>query len=258
MLIANLLPSPLLFRLKKSYYVRAVQSFWEADTEPMKYLVKAGDFVLDIGANVGWYTRILAALVGEQGKVYSIEPIPETFKLLSAVIQKLCFKNVHPINCAVSEKDGCAFMEVPLYDHGAPNFYQSRIVGNERATHPVRQYKVDVRSIDSLFLELSQSITFIKCDVEGHELSVIKGAFHFFLKSKPAWLIEISGNPDDDSGSSKDVFKHLRDQNYTPYWFDGRRLKKHSPGDKAINYFFLQRSHLGQLGPMGVHLERDD
>ena len=68
---------------------------------PIKYLVKPGDSVLDIGANVGWYTNHLSLLVGEPGKVYSIEPIPETFALLRAVVGELGLSNVESLNYAM-------------------------------------------------------------------------------------------------------------------------------------------------------------
>ena len=62
------------------YYAKSIQSFWEADIEPIKKLVEPGDFVVDLGANIGWYSNVLSGLVGDQGKVFSIEPIPDTFR----------------------------------------------------------------------------------------------------------------------------------------------------------------------------------
>jgi FkbM family methyltransferase len=246
-LIGKTLPPYLCFRVKKIYYLRAVKSFSEADAEPIKYLVKRGDFVLDIGANLGWYTRILSSLVGGQGKVYSIEPIPETFELLSAITKKLRLSNVELINCAISETDGSVSMEVPLYDYGGPNFYQARVAENPCVSNQLGRWKVDTRSLDSLFFEVAKNITFIKCDVEGHELSVVKGADEFLAKSKPSWLLEISEDPDADHSHSKELFDRLREHGYAPYWFDGRTLKERRPGDKPINYFFLQDEHVRQV-----------
>jgi FkbM family methyltransferase len=247
---SNVLPYPVIFALKKKYYARVVKSFWEADIEPIRYLVKPGELVIDIGANVGWYTAILSQLVGNYGKVYSIEPIPDTFRLLSVVSEQLNWQNVRLFNCALSEKDGSAVMEVPLHEYGGQNFYQSRIIPGEKYGNPLKQFKVDVRSIDSLFLDQTSNFTFIKCDVEGHDLSVIKGASRFLLKSKPAWLIEVSGNPDNDGSNAEDLFNRLIEHGYTAYWFDGEKLKKRSCGDYSVNYFFLQPSHLTLLAPL--------
>ncbi len=246
-IIVNVIPGSLLQTVKKWYYSRAVRDFWEADLEPIRYLVKPGDFVIDIGANVGDYTTFLASLVGEHGKVYSIEPIPETFQLLSGVVGTLGLKNVQLLNYAISANDGSAVMEVPLHDYGIPNFYQARIVVNAKFPTRLRQYMVHVRSIDSLFTELPNTVSFVKCDVEGHELAVINGASEFLRKSKPAWLIEVGGDPSDANSAARDLFSFLRAHNYRAYWFDGERLKEHSAGDKAVNYLFLQAWHLGEV-----------
>lgn len=256
-LITKLFSPRLLLAIKKKYYVYAVQFFSEADTEPIKCLVKPGDYVVDIGANIGWYTRILAGLVTERGRVYSIEPILETFEILSSVIEKLVLKNVQLFNCALSEKDGWDLMQIPLYDYGGQNFYQAKIVGDKSIGNSARQCKVHLRSIDSLFRELPKNITFIKCDVEGHELSVIKGSSNFLAKCRPAWLIEVSGNPDDDNSPSNELFNWLKEANYTAYWFDGRRLNQRSRGDRATNYFFLQPSHMAELGQFDGAAEKN-
>ena len=98
LLTANLLPTPILTWVKKHYYAGDVEKFWEDDVVPVRELVKPGDFVIDMGANFGWYTNVLSTAVGPSGKVYSIEPIPDTFQVLSGVIQKLGLKNVLPLN----------------------------------------------------------------------------------------------------------------------------------------------------------------
>jgi FkbM family methyltransferase len=248
-LLVTLLPSRLLLNLKKQYYTHSVKTFWERDIEPIKFLVKPGDVVMDIGANVGWYTRILGLLVGEHGKVYSLEPIPETFELLSSVIRNLRLPNVELMNCAISETDGSAVMEIPLHENsGIENHYLARLCVGERSPNPFPKHEVTLRTLDSVFSELPHKIAFIKCDVEGHELSVIRGASHLIAKAKPAWLLEISGNPDDEDSTAGRVFLFLDTFGYTPYWFDGRKLRKRAASDVSTNYFFLQHSHVDQLG----------
>ncbi len=245
--ILRLLPERMLFLLKKIHYIRSLKSFSENDVKVIEMLVKPGDYVIDIGANVGWYTKVLSELVGNDGCVYSIEPIPTTFKLLSHCIKKFGLNNVTLFNYAMSERNGYVFMEVPKYESGGENFYQAKIVENKKTENSLKTFKVESKSIDSLFSELPNNITFIKCDVEGHEFTVIKGAERVIKKSKPAWLIEISGDPDDQSSDSYMLFKYLDKQEYTAYFFDGQKLNKHFQGDKSINYFFLTSQHLALL-----------
>ena len=59
---------------------------------------------------------------------------------------------------------------------------------------------------------------------------------------------EISGNPDHQDSTARQVFIFLEAFGYTPYWFDGRKLRKRAASDVSTNYFFLQPSHVDQLG----------
>jgi FkbM family methyltransferase len=248
-------PAGLTFRLKKYHYGRTVQSFWEPDVLPLKYLVQAGDLVIDIGAHVGWYTCILSFLVGEHGGVYTIEPIPESFDLLAAVIERLQLKNVQLMNCAISSGDGSGLMEVPLHESGVENSYQARIVDNSRTCLRLKRYEVSLRSLDSIFSNLSRDPAFIKCDVEGHELSVVKGARRTISKCRPSWLIEVTGDPDEKGSPAEELFRLLREEHYQGYWFDGEALTSRSVGDKSINYFFLQPSHIAQMESGGMSVK---
>lgn len=247
-LTVRLLPKPLLLWSKKHYYARAVPRFWEAEVEPIRLLVKPGDFAVDLGANVGWYSVLLASLVGENGRVYAVEPIPETFILLSSVIQKLGLKNIELFNCAVSDKVGTAVMEIPKHDYGGANFYMARIVVGGSSDRVLDRLQVPLRSVDSLISgELARSVTFIKCDVEGHELAVIKGAAVFFERARPAMMIEVAGTAEMQDAPKNEFYSILRGYGYTPYWFDGKHLRKRQRGHWSVNYFFLQSEHVRQV-----------
>ena len=86
-------------------------------------------------------------------------------------------------------------------------------------------------------------IHFIKCDVEGHELHCLRGATHI-MASKPAWLIEISGDMDDEASGSYRTASILRSHGYEVFWYDRESLRIRRPGTKSVNYFFLTESHL--------------
>jgi hypothetical protein len=83
--------------------------------------------------------------------------------------------------------------------------------------------------------------------VEGHELACIKGATKFLARSQAAWLIEISGEPDDSGSAAHNVFKILHDQGYSAWRLDSTKLRKRRPGDKSTNYFFLKENHIDTL-----------
>jgi len=252
-LVRRALPEKILQIVKKVYYKRLLCVFTEEDEtsfKVIKYLVEHGDQVVDIGANIGVYTTFLSELVGDSGRIYGIEPIPLTFDILSSNVKRLGLKNVELMNYAISNTNSSVTMEIPLYESGGENFYRSRIT-DKNTNSSLRKVKVESKTIDSLFSELPCNISFIKCDVEGHELQCIKGAMKTIEKSKPALLIEISGDPDSPKSTSYEVFKLLTEEGYEAYWFDVTNLKKRHFGDKSINYFFLLPKHIRVLQKNG-------
>jgi FkbM family methyltransferase len=250
-ILLTVLPDTLLKQLKKFRYARALKTFDEPDMSVVKHLVRRGDSVIDIGANVGWYTKVLSELVGERGLVQSIEPIPPTFELLSYCVGKLSLGNVRLLSCAVSSDNGTACMEVPHYETGGENYYQSKLIVH-RNESSLRQFRVPTRSLDSIAADAPATIAFVKCDVEGHELFVIKGAARVLGYAKPSWLIEISQDPDAPSSESHALICSMKEHGYGVYWFDGRELRTRQPGDHSVNYFFLTKRHLESLISVGV------
>ena len=98
------------------------------------------------------------------------------------------------------------------------------------------------------------SISFIKCDVEGHELSVIEGANSFLFKSYAAWLIEISSNPDENNSPASKLISIMNQHGYMIYFYNGKALQKYRKGDKNVNYFFLKKDHLKILEEKGLDI----
>lgn len=249
----QLLPPPVLSWAKKQYYAYVVPKFWEAEVEPIKCFVRPGDSVIDLGANIGWYTTVLSRLVGEHGKVYAVEPIPGTFILLSSVIKKLGLMNVVPFNCAVSNSDGVAVMEIPKHEYGGGNYYMARIVSGKPSEPSSDKFEVPLRSLDSLLPgQLPERVTFVKCDVEGHELAVLKGASQFFERVKPAMMIEVSGTAEMQDAPDNEFYSIMNGYGYVPYWFDGRHLRRRMKGQWSVNYFFLRVDHLPQVSHLIV------
>jgi FkbM family methyltransferase len=250
-LALQLLPERLLQGLKKFHYRRSLRSATEAD-EPdlrvVRHLIRPGTQVVDVGANFGIYTKFLSNLVGPGGRVYSVEPVPLTFEILTANVRRLDLTNVEPLNFAVSCCDEPVVMEVPRYASGGENFYEARVVAGS-GSDGLRHIAVQARTLDTLFADLRGGVDFIKCDVEGHELRCLRGAPELLRKVKPAWLLEVSGDPDNGLSSASEVFHTLAQRGYEPYWFDGQHLRKRAKGERSTNYFFLTARHLRRLPP---------
>jgi FkbM family methyltransferase len=246
----KILPHSTVQLIKKRHYLRLLRSSLsekEPEFRVIRYLVKPGDSVIDIGANIGIYTKILSEQVGPDGHVYSIEPFPSTFEILCYNVRKLRLDNVEPINVAVSDSQELVSMALPYDPSGAETHYRAFIITNRKKKDKIEATKVKAISIDSGFLSVSEAISFIKCDVEGHELACIKGAAKFMAQSHAAWLIEVSGEPDDTDSAARNVFKIFHDHSYSAWWFDGSKLKERRPGDKSTNYFFLKDNHIDVL-----------
>jgi FkbM family methyltransferase len=226
--------------------LKVLSENYENDFKVVKFLVKLGDTVVDIGANFGIYTKFLSDIVGYQGFVYSIEPIPITFEDLKSNISKLKLNNVEVLNYAISDVDKIVVMEIPTSEHGIKNYYMAKISDNNLSSRNNHLPTVEVkcRSLDSILFNDDKEISFIKCDVEGHELHCIKGAKRIIEAFRPSWLIEISGdfyNPDTDSYKTIETLKKY---GYIMLWYDGLKLKRYSYGDKSVNYFFVTEDHL--------------
>jgi len=148
----------------------------------MKAVLRKGDRVVDVGANLGVFTVLMANLVGVQGLVVAYEPESELLMLNS-----LPHKQVTVRSCAVSDKSGMIRFKREL----TANTY-SHIETNA----------ADKKAIDIQGVKLDQDLEqhfpgefdFIKIDVEGHEEFVIRGA-EKLLKSKQAPILMFEWNP---------------------------------------------------------------
>jgi FkbM family methyltransferase len=246
----KILPHSTVQLIKKRHYLKLLRSSLsenEPELRVVRYLVKPGNSVIDIGANIGVYSKIFSKLVGPEGHVYSIEPFLATFEILCYNVRKLHLNNVEPINVAVSDSDRIVTMALPFNASGAETHYRASITTNPVGNSKIETSNVQATTIDSRFLSKSEKISFIKCDVEGHEPACIKGAAKFLAQSQAAWLIEISGEPDDMDSAAHNIFKTFHDQDYSAWWYDGNKLKRRRAGDKSTNYFFLKENHVDIL-----------
>ncbi|HTV07958.1 MAG TPA: FkbM family methyltransferase [Candidatus Aquilonibacter sp.] len=227
------LPGPILRPIRARHYDSLLRDFpltKEPDLLGCKALLSLGDTVLDVGANIGVYTRFCSQFVGGSGHVHSLEPIPETYSYLVRNVRSLGLNNVTCYNFAASDKDrDDAAMSMPEYSGGGANIYEARLSNDGNI--PVKTTR-----LDTLFPNLSPRL--IKCDVEGHEVEAIGGAREIIGRSRSHCLVEVKNL------EAFDLFASL---GYEPFiWRQGKFLPK-TADDKALNYFFIARENCSAI-----------
>ena len=175
-------------KLKRIHFSRQINNNTFETPEPefniLSELISPGDWVIDIGANVGHYTKRFSELVGKHGRVIAFEPIPATFSLLAANVELFSHANVTMINSAASEKTGIANMTIPKFATGLSDYYDAYLNSDETDDGlPVLTLQVDS-------LNINQPVALIKIDAEGHEPFVIAGMKKLIEESLPILIIE--------------------------------------------------------------------
>jgi FkbM family methyltransferase len=143
----------------------------------IKQYVTEGMTVIDIGANIGFYTILLSQLVGEKGKVYAFEPDPTNFFFLQANTKK--YRNVVLQQKAVGDKTG----EIMLY------LSKDNVDHHTYATEEVREaIKISCVTLDAFFSR-TEKIQFIKSDIQGYDYFAMLGAEQMIKRQKHLLII---------------------------------------------------------------------
>ena len=135
-------------------------------------LVGPGDLVVDAGANRGVFTVRLSELVGPAGRVLAFEPNPECVRRLEQIAGAAGNVVVHA--SALSDVPGVAVLHVPVRSGTPPRRARAPGARSRRAT---RSRSPSRPSRSTRFsTPRTGRVRFVKCDVEGHELAVLRGA----------------------------------------------------------------------------------
>ena len=186
------------------------------DHEPYVQTVfqpKQGDVVVDVGAHIGFYTLKSAKSVGSSGKVVAIEPDPQNFILLKNNIALNNFNNVIAVNAALSDFVG----QKIFYCSTDPSLSGFQPSGSQTIVREA--IAVNTLTLIELLKDLGiDTVNWLKIDVEGEELKVLKGSMPFLQSSNLVKIIlEISLDKENilnylsESGFS---IKHLGDIYY--------------------------------------------
>ena len=246
----RLLPAGWRRAAKRAYYPWVLRRFtpdrWPGAAVVAR-LIRPGEVVVDAGANIGYVSMLLARWVGPTGRVYSFEPMPETFAFLAHNMRVLGLAQVRPNCLALSARAGEGRMAVPEYPQGGENFYEAHLVPADAGAAAGARDGIQLRRLDDALQDESCPVSFMKVDVEGHEWELAQGAVRRLAADRPALFVEMSGPPRGE-GASAQLTRYLEGLGYAAYWLDGDVLKPVGPADHPVDAFFLTAAHRARVG----------
>jgi len=107
--------------MRDTYRCLIKDNYETITTNVIKNTIKNGQIVLDIGANIGYYTLLFSKLVGNSGKVFSFEPEPNNFNILKINVLKNNYTQTRIFNYAVADFDGFAELNISYTGSGEHN-----------------------------------------------------------------------------------------------------------------------------------------
>jgi FkbM family methyltransferase len=158
-------------------------------TKIVSSIVRPGDTCLDLGANLGWYTTLLSRLVGENGSVHAFEPVPFIFAALGKNVElSQVTRNTFLNNLAVGDRSGVVSLHVFA---GLPVGHSSV---SSQGRRDYELFTSQMTSLDTYVEDhIYGQINFIKCDVEGAELMVLRGCRNILQQPvPPIWIMEMA------------------------------------------------------------------
>ena len=165
----------------------------ESEVNVLRTFLRPGDTALDIGANIGDLTVPMSRFVGDRGRVYAIEFALGHLSVLCANLALNGIQNVKALNCFIAD--------LPQVDTAGPWGKYGYVSA---------KWGAPVVAIDALGIE---ACSFIKIDVDGKELEVLRSASSLIAKSRPLLYFE-----NDDRALSAALLDHAMQQGYDLYW----------------------------------------
>jgi len=201
-------------KLVSSVYLFLVKNGFFKNKYPelffLKQIIKEGDYCIDIGANLGYYSFFLSKYSGEKGKVFAVEPVPLFQEIWNKNIKSSGYDNLQLFPVALGNEDKPIQLSMPLVN-GVIHHGMTKISGT--SNEPVAEtFNATMRIPDKLFIDLKQ-LDFIKCDVEGYEHFVFENMVNTIQKFKPIIQCELGGTAD----NRKKVIQLLESIGYKTY-----------------------------------------
>jgi len=213
--------------------------WFEPEIKILNRLVKPGDTVMDVGANVGVYTSVLSRLVAPSGHVVAYEPIHESAESIRRFIRVSGVTNVVVREVGLSTRSGPGYLAAPRDFSGRLDDQQAHLTDRERSA----DYAIELSTLDDemRMLDLTR-LDFVKCDVEGAEFEAFRGGARSLSQFRPTILAEIESQWTMRYGTTTDeVMRYIQSLgHYRIYVVEGAELIPAAAAREAHrNFIFI-------------------
>jgi FkbM family methyltransferase len=205
-------------------------------------IVKPGDTVLDIGANIGYYTLLASKLVGSSGQVYAFEPELQNFEILKWNVDNLGHENTICTNAGISDYTGEANLFLCRDNPGGHHLHEP--VDFEEAQ------AVQITSVDDFLKGEAERVDYIKIDAQGAEQSILAGMKNTLEKNRDTLklLLEFAPGALNASVGGLDLALETINSNFTKFMFID---------DKNLNVSEMTFEDIVTLGKKGLDSDED-
>lgn len=213
------------------------KSFYKPDFRAVEKLLGPGDTAVDVGANVGTHSIMMARRVAAAGRVIAFEPTPTTASLMRENLSLNGVRTVDLVEAAISDAPGSVQMNVFDQRYSAWNSRGAPIVDG---IAPVETIGVRSETLDAAMRACGvERINFLKIDVEGFELEALRGATGLLGDGAIDCLsFEISRIPLEASGhEASAVFDLLASFGYRSYKLDETSDRFVGPFESSDDFY---------------------
>lgn len=203
----------------------------EDEVRIIRAFVKPGATAIDVGANIGDLTLPMATFAGADGQVFAFESHSDTFNVLCANLALNQISNTRAINAFVADSSDV--------ETASPTWGEHAFVS--------RKWQPPFMAIDSLALD---ECAFIKIDVDGNELAVLRSARATIARTRPILYLE-----NDVREKSADLLGHLLEDGYNLYWHDAPIFEPENFFGNPVNHWAPRT--IGSLMMLCIPAERD-
>ena len=223
-------------RSAMSFAMWRAPDYWREEEAFFRSRLSPGDFVVDVGANIGANALLSAALVGPRGKVIAIEAHPTTFRYLQSNIELNAFSNMIAYQYAIGASSGLTRFSDSMADDSMNRVEEGGAI------------EVPLVTLDELLVAQAGEIDLLKVDVEGYERFVFVGASKTLARTKAIYFEVYERNFERFGYRTADVLRALATHGFASYVVDGRgegeRVSEDFVPERRMNLLALREKQL--------------